>query len=381
MKLRDAAAFSAGSLSKSPMRTLLTILGLGVGIGAILAVLTLGSAGERQVETEIDRLGVNKLWITAGEGTNGFSRGDSAAIAAATGAQTCAGAYAMAAVSMGGQTSAAQVIGYDEGAEEVHRPTLHAGRLFLPYEYETGAAVAMIDTVLQDRLGGEALDKAIDVGNRRFRVVGVLETSSPQALMQGAGCVTLPLSAFMETFDAPIAEITLSLPKGTQADAVAASALAALNGESGAYDTLSLQTEIDAARQVVRIFVTVLACVAAVCMLTGVIGVMNMLLVSVRERRQEIGLLKAVGATEGQVWLLFLSEALGYGVLGGMLGLFLGALMIRLFADYVGVAAQMSLEMGLFVWLGALALSALFGVFPAACAARLQPVEALRNDG
>ncbi len=381
MKARDAAAFSVSNLIQSPVRTLLTVLGLGVGIGAILTVLTLGAAGQQQVEAEIARLGVNKVWITPGADTGGFSLEDGQALAAATGADACAGAYTVAAVQLGGRTANAQVCGYDSGAERVHQPALREGRSFLPGEYENGEAVALVDAVLCDRLGGDVLGKRLDVGGRRFYVVGVEEASAPQALMQGAGCVTLPLTAFLDTFQAPVSEITLRLAPDMDADTVCAQALSALDGPEEGYETLSLQNEIDAARQVVRIFVTVLACVAAVCMLTGAIGVMNILLISVRERRREIGLLKAIGGTAVQVGLLFLLEAAGYGALGGLLGLVLGVGMIRFFAGIVGVSASLTLSTAAPVMLAALLLGVAFGVLPALRAARMQPVDALRSDG
>lgn len=185
----------------------------------------------------------------------------------------------------------------------------------------------------------------------------------------------------MDTFQATVSEITLRLSPDMDADTVCAQALSVLDGPEDGYETLSLQNEIDAARQVVRIFVTVLACVAAVCMLTGAIGVMNILLISVRERRREIGLLKAIGGTALQVGLLFLLEAAGYGALGGLLGLALGVMMIRFFAGIVGLDASLTLSTAAPVMLAALLLGAAFGVLPALRAARMQPVDALRSDG
>ncbi len=379
MRLWDAIGLAALNLRKSPGKTLLTVLGLGVGIGAILTVMTLGAAGEEQVEVEIARLGVDKVWITAGtEGT--LTPEDAPAVALASGAPACAAAYTAAPVSMGGDRATAQVSGYDGSAEAVHGLTAKEGRLFLPEEYAAGAAVALVDEALEKKLGGSVVGGYLDVGMRRFRVVGVVSAAVPQALTQTSGTVVLPLRALMDTLPVQVSEITVSVPQGQLAEDVSRRALEALAGR-GTFQALTLQEEIEAARSVVRIFVMVLACVAAVCMLTGVIGVMNILLVSVRERRREIGLLKAVGGTSGQVGVLFLLEAGGYSLLGCVLGALLGAVMIAAFGAWIGLDARLSPGTALAVMAAALGTGLAFGVLPAIRAARLMPVEALRDGG
>ena len=124
----------------------------------------------------------------------------------------------------------------------------------------------------------------------------------------------------------------------------------------------------------------VLACVAAVCMLTGGIGVMNILLVSVRERRREIGLIKAIGGTSRQVGLLFLLEAVCYALLGGLLGVAMGMAMVRLFGSMIGLDAVLDAQTAVPAVLIAGALGIVFGVAPALRAAGMVPVDALKTD-
>lgn len=379
MKMWDGIGLSLLNLRKSPGKTLLTVLGLGVGIGAILTVVTLGSAGENQVETEIARLGVDKVWITAEE-TGALTVEDGLAVSQAADAPACAAAYTVSPVAARGEETVAQISGYDSGAPKVHGLTAQEGRLFLPEEYAQGSPVALIDEALADRLGGDMVGRYLDVGVRRFLVVGVLTSSAPQTLMQSSGVVVLPLNALLDTFPVQVSEITLSVPQGRMAEDVSRLALEALAGQ-GTFQALTLQEEIEAARSVVRIFVMVLACVAAVCMLTGVIGVMNILLVSVRERRREIGLLKAVGGTSAQVGVLFLLEAAGYSLLGCVLGAVLGMGMTAVFGAWIGLEAHVQVGTLLAVAAAALLTGLAFGVLPAMRAARMMPVEALRDGG
>lgn len=376
MKLRDAAGMSASNLRKNPVRTLLTILGLGVGIGAVLTVLTLGSAGEEQVEFQIARLGVDKVWVTALDDSV-LEETAGEAITASTGAPACAGAYTMAAVMLDGHTALAQVNGYDAGMESVHGPGIVAGRLFTAREY-LGSTVALVDEPMAEALGGEVIGQRVDVGSRKVRIVGVVSGMKVQAVSASNGMIILPLQTFLDTYAAAnVNEVTVGVPKGERADEVGEAAVAALGG---GYQASSLQAEIDAARSVVRIFVMVLACVAAVCMLTGGIGVMNILLVSVRERRREIGLIKAIGGTSRQVGVLFLLEAVCYALLGGLLGVLLGMAMIRLFGALIGLEAVLTVYTAVPAVLIAGVLGVLFGVAPALRAAGMVPVDALKTD-
>lgn len=376
MRLRDAAGLSATNLRKNPVRTLLTILGLGVGIGAVLTVMTLGSAGEEQVEFQIARLGVDKVWITALE-DHVLAADAGEAITASTGAPACAGAYTMTAVYLDGKTALAQVNGYDQGMQAVHEPNIIEGRVFAAREY-TGKPVALVDEAMAKILGGDVVSKRIDVGSRKVRIVGIVGGMKVQASSASNGMIILPLQTFLDTYaSAGISEVTVGVPRGSRAEQIGEAAVAALGG---GYQASSLQAEIDAARSVVRIFVMVLTCVAAVCMLTGGIGVMNILLVSVRERRREIGLIKAIGGTGYQVGILFLLEAVCYAMLGGLLGIFLGMTMIRLFGAWIGLDAVLSAQMALPAVLIAGVLGILFGVAPALRAAGLVPVDALKSD-
>ena len=380
MKLMDAAGLSADNLRKNPVRTLLTILGLGVGIGAVLTVLTLGSAGEEQVENEIARLGVDKVWITPRDEVGGLDAQSGEKAAAATGSSACAGAYTLSVVSLGEHAVPAQVAGFDEGMEAVHDPVLRRGRLFTAREYR-GEPVALVDSVLEEALGGDVVGRRVDAGSRRVRVVGVVEGLQGSVAGASNGMLILPLVTFLDTYAAcGVSEVTVGVPRGGRAEAVGEAAVAALAGGGGSLRASSLQEEIDAARSVIRIFVMVLACVAAVCMLTGGIGVMNILLVSVRERRREIGLMKAIGGTARQVGMLFLMEAVCYALLGGLLGILLGMGMIRVFGAWIGLNAFLRADTAVPAVLAAGALGIVFGVAPALRAAGMQPVEALREE-
>lgn len=376
MKLRDALALAGSTLWASRVKTALTILGLSVGVAAVLTVRALGAAGEAQVEREIDRMGVNKVWITAEDGAI-LSAEDAARAATAADAPVCAGAAAAGVVTLDGSMQAVQIAGYDGGMQSVHGGTIVTGRGFNTADHAQARAVCIVDDTLAQLLGGDVLGRRIAAGGRRFRVIGVVEGMPMPSMAIGGGLLILPLTTWTETFGGGAQGLTISLSGGRSARDASRDALAAL-GDGYRADTL--EHEIAAARQIVRIFVMVLTCVAAVCMLTGGVGVMNVLLVSVRERRREIGLLKALGATAAQVGLLFLLEAAAYAALGGVLGLALGAGLTWALGEGIGLRAALSVGDALPVLLAALLLGVVFGVVPALRAAGMQVVDALRCE-
>ena len=379
MTLADAIRMSASNLRGRLMRTLLTILGLGVGVAAVLTVITLGSAGELRVEQEIVKLGVNKIWVRPAGDEKGISLSSAEQLRRETGAPVCAGAYTAAVLNDQGCTRTVQVAGYDIGCNEVHKIQIVAGRLLHPVDHERAHAVCVVDEGLAEQLGGNPLGRYISLGARSFLVVGVVKRMPAQMMSGINGFVILPMSAFMDTFAGNVAELTISVPMHLRPQMLAEQIEQHLS-EDETYRIDTLEKEINAAREIVRIFVMVLLCVACVCVLTGGIGVMNVLMICVRERRREIGLMKALGASASDIASIFLLEALIYAVLGGMLGLVLGYLMIVVFGYWIGLEAVFTAAVWVPVLLGSSLLGVMFGVLPSLKAASLEPVIALGSE-
>lgn len=386
MRLRDALRLAGVNIFQTPLRSVLTVLGLAIGIGAILSVMTLGDAGQQQVEMEMTRMGVDKVWITARmESGRLLNASDGELLRKATGALATAQAHMNMMVMAGDQSAYAQITGCDAYLSQVQQFNLRGGRFLSVRDQQDGAAAAVIDIKLAAALfeheATDCIGRRISLAGRLYRVVGLVDNVSAQMSGVGTdGTMLIPLSAFADAFGEGVSEVMLSVPKNVSGNALAKDALAALDSTGGSFQALTLQAEIEAARAVVRIFVMVLCCVAVICMLVGGIGVMNIQLVSVRERRREIGVLKALGATGGQVCLLFLLEAAAYALLGGVLGILVGEIVVRLTGAWIGIwavidPALLPLAVGFATLIGIF-----FGVAPAWRAARMQPVDALRQQ-
>ena len=378
MTLTDSMRLAVAGLRGSILRTLLTIMSMAVGVSAVLTVMALSDAGENRVEDEIANLGVNKVWIRPASENSILKSGDAASVSAAVQAPACASAYTVANIYYANKSALVQVAGFDSMAGNVHSPKVMKGRMLCASDFNGASSVCLIDEVLDDYLGGDMIGEYLRVSNRRIRVVGVIKPMSLQMMSGGHGMMLLPLGSYLDTFAGGIAEITVSVQRGQQASEVAELAASVLGKED--YRTDTLEKEINAAREIVRIFVAVLLCVAIVCMISGGIGVMNILLVSVRERRKEIGLIKAIGGTGGQVLCLFLLEAAAYAMLGGMMGVLFGQGLIILCNRLIRLDA--SLQIGTTVWvlIFAALLGIGFGTAPALEAASMQPVDSLRGE-
>ena len=385
MKLCDALRLAAVNIFQTPMRSVLTVLGLAIGIGAILAVMTLGDAGQQQVEMEMTRMGVDKVWITARMQSNRLlNASDGELLREATGALATAQAHLDLMVTAGSRSAYAQITGCDAYLNQVQQFTMRGGRFLSARDQQDGASAAVLDIKLATALfeddAQDCVGQRVSLVGRLYRIVGLVDNISAQMGAMGTdGNMLIPLSAFSDAFGEGVSEVMLSVPKNVSGNALAKEALAALDSTGGSFQALTLQAEIEAARAVVRIFVMVLCCVAVICMLVGGIGVMNIQLVSVRERRREIGVLKALGATSAQVCLLFLLEAAAYALLGGVLGILVGEIVVRFTGAWIGIWAVISpallpLAVGFATLIGLF-----FGVAPAWRAARMAPVDALRQ--
>ena len=212
-------------------------------------------------------------------------------------------------------------------------------------------------------------------------VRGVIAQGNEMSQVDASGAVFLPIAVFCERMGQSVHEIILSVPEGIAPQAAAAMAQDVMRLKRDmSVEAVTMQVQIEAANSVMSIFVDVLKWVAAICILVGGIGVMNILLVSVRERRREIGIMKSLGTTGGQICLLFLLEALVYALVGGCMGLVIGIGLIETAGRSIGLSPVIRLSDCAAVFLAALAVGLFFGVSPASRASRMKPVDALRDE-
>lgn len=418
MIVGEILSVALGAIRANKLRSFLTMLGIIIGIAAVITMVALGEGAQRQVQERLQRLGTNVLTVRPGrQFWGGLHRGDNeletddALVLSAEAAHVRGVAPEMERdlrIEFGTANASVEVIGTWPSYFQIHDHAPAAGRLFTASEDRGRRRVAVLGARVGEELGldtrggggnvGEdpgleatipLLGQTLWVRGIPFEVIGVLEEKGDAAWMDPDEAIYIPLStAQFRVFGTERVRSIYVQAASTndingaivEIDRVLRREHRLRPGEESDFTVRNQTTLLDTFEATTRTFTFLLAGIAAVSLLVGGIGIMNIMLVSVTERTREIGLRKALGARRREIMLQFLIEALVLCVAGGALGVAAGAggaYMLQRFAEWntavapesVGTALVFSAAVGLF-----------FGIWPARRAARLDPIVALRHE-
>jgi putative ABC transport system permease protein len=393
------------SIRRNLLRSFLTILGVVIGVSAVITMVTLGNGATLAVQNQISGLGVNLLQVRPGQrlgpGSVGggasapaFKEVDSDVIASQIGgvAAVAPEARTGSVVVANGRNWASSVIGSTNAWLTTGNWKLGQGREFTDDELRAGAAVCLIgETVRRELFGSrDALGVQLRVKQISCEVIGLLASKGQGAFGNDQDDVVLmPIKTLQRriTGNTRVNTLLVSMMDGSDPARVKASLTQLLrerrklaSTDEDNFNVLDTKQLADTLSGTTKVMTMLLGAVAAVSLLVGGIGIMNIMLVSVTERTREIGLRLAIGALEREVLLQFLIEAVVLAALGGLIGIVLATGASLALAQVMDVPYLFNPGVNLLSFLFSAAIGVLFGYFPARRAARMDPIDALRHE-
>ena len=391
------------SLRTNKMRSLLTALGIIIGVAAVVAMFAIGTGANKKVAEHISSMGSNLLIVRSGSTTSGGQRmgmgatpsltfADAEAIQKECPAVALADPSASGAVQVvyGNMNWSTRSEGTNGGLLAIQEWPLGAGRNFTDSDIRSSAKVCILGQTVVDE---DPVGKTIRVKKVPVTVVGVLKKKGNNAMGQDQDdTLLLPITTaqkriYGSRFQGRVNMIRVKAASEAEIAAASEQITALLNqrhrirtAEDADFSVMNLTEIMEAAKASTQALSLLLAAVASISLLVGGIGIMNIMLVSVTERTREIGIRMAVGAKTADILFQFLAEAIILSLLGGILGIALGAGASVLISRYAGWSAVISPFSIILAFGFSAAIGIFFGYYPASKAAKLDPIEALRYE-
>jgi putative ABC transport system permease protein len=392
------------------LRSSLTILGIVIGVAAVIALMSIGRGASADILARIEGMGSDLITISPGSSFFGGVRSAAGSVRTLSQEDAAAIEDQVAYVSMvaptysaslqvvvGGENVNSQVTGVPPEYYDIQNLEMAYGSFFSDYDYQRGAKVVVLGSNVKETLFGDAdpIGQQIRMGTNIVRVIGVLESKEGFMGASPDDAILIPLTAMQQMVAQPrtsqgdriVSSIVLTVSDEEQTGYVVDEITSLLRDQhrlgpnvEDDFRVISIQEIAETVSEATGTMTLLLGAIAAISLLVGGIGVMNIMLVSVLERTREIGIRKALGARERDIWSQFLIEAAFLTLAGGIIGVIIGWLVSYFVnsagimttivsADIVILAVSVSVGIGLF-----------FGFYPAWNASRLNPIEALRSE-
>ena len=406
MNFLESIRVSLRALRANKLRSALTMLGMIIGVAAVIAMVGIANGATASITAQIQGLGSNLLTVSPGQSNSGGVKGGAGSLttlimtdvpkvqAAGSAVKAVAPvASTNAQVVFGSGNTSTSITGTTPDYQSIKNVSLASGRYITTADVDSNARVAVLGPTTVTNLMGDAnatvIGKTIKINNVPFQVIGVTTATGSTGFMSSDDMITAPVSTVQERLigKTTLRSILISAASAdvmqTAQDEITVALERAHKIPTGKADDFTVQNQADilaSMQGVTQTLTMLLGGIAGISLLVGGIGIMNIMLVSVTERTREIGIRKAIGAKSNDIMLQFLIEAVVLSVLGGGIGIAIGSMGSTL----AGMALKMSTSVSVtsvFVAFGfSAAIGIAFGVFPAKKAAAMDPIDALRFE-
>jgi putative ABC transport system permease protein len=395
----------ASALRRNGQRTLLAVLAVSIGIAAVIATAALGNGSAERIKQQVDALGEDFLWIRAGSRNIGGTRtgaggartlvvDDAIALAENVPEITMCSPRSTGRTQLinGNQNWNTQYRGVSAPFFDIRNRSTIEGTVFTPSDEMQRARVVVLGPSVAQNLFGdqEAVGRTIRVGRFLFQVIGVLESKgASRGGLDRDDAVFLPITTarrslnrqtWVEDIMCSVASPDLMERAEVQATSLLRDRHDLVDGDPDDFEIQKPLEILELRQQTAESMGLFLTAIGAVSLVVGGIGIMNIMLVSVTERRREIGVRLAIGARTSDIRLQFLVEAAAIGLAGGLAGIALGLMAGRVLSAYYGVPVVVSTDLVFWVTVAAVGAGLIFGYLPAHRASSLDPIQAVQSE-
>ncbi len=407
MLFKETIQMAIEALWANKMRSLLTMLGIIIGVGAVIAMVSIGMGVRKNVQDSIASLGSNMLIVNASATKNAAGVRQAAGSnvrlkledAEAIKKKIDDAEYVSPTVQKnyqivnGNQNWNTQVVGAMPEYMNIRSLAISNGTFITQKDVDSNSRVAVIGTTVAENLFGEDVNpvgKNIRINNDPFKVVGLLESKGQSSVGQDQDdTVIIPITTAMNRIMAMdhIQSISVQVISADKMDSVQSEIETLMRqrhritgDKEDDFTVRNLTSIMETMTSTTTMITLLLGSVAGISLLVGGIGIMNIMMVSVTERTREIGIRKALGATYSNIMMQFLIEAVFVGIIGGFIGIGLGCGLATAIAQFGGFNTVITIEPILVSFFFSVGISLFFGIYPARKAAKLDPIEALRYE-